>query len=45
MVNVNKSIARYVVDNCPSRTDKVLTERFGISYNTFRVRDEMQPAD
>lgn len=26
----------YLLRNCPGRTDRVLMDRFGISYNTFR---------
>ena len=36
MVKLKKNVAEYVVQNCPGRTDRVLMDHFGISYNTFR---------
>ena len=36
MVTLKDELRDYLLRNCPKRTERVLMERFGISYNTFR---------
>ncbi len=36
MVRLEQRLARYIIENCPTRTDEALQQRFGISYNTLR---------
>ena len=43
MIVLEKLVTSYIVDNAPGRTDAVLMDRFGISYNTFRKIEARQP--
>lgn len=36
MVTLDEELVAYMLRECPGRTDEVLMDRFGISYNTFR---------
>ena len=36
MIKLKDELRDYLLRNCPTRTERVLMERFGISYNTFR---------
>ena len=36
MVELEQEVARFVLEQCPARTDEALQDRFGISYNTLR---------
>lgn len=36
MIELQDELRDYLLQECPGRTDSVLMERFGISYNTFR---------
>ncbi|RYG97297.1 MAG: hypothetical protein EON58_10080 [Alphaproteobacteria bacterium] len=36
MIKLKDELRDYLLRNCPKRTERVLMERFGISYNTFR---------
>lgn len=43
MEKLESTVARHILQHCPSRTDKALQERFGISYNTLRKIEGGQP--
>ena len=43
MVSLERGLAKYVLENCPARTDEALMERFGISYNTLRKIEAGSP--
>lgn len=43
LTELNPIVARFILSNCPARTDEALQERFGISYNTLRKIEAGNP--
>jgi hypothetical protein len=43
MIRIKEELRHYVLANCPKRTEPMVMERFGISYNTLRKIEAGHP--
>jgi hypothetical protein len=43
VVTLSAEMTKYLVQNCPERTNQAIMDKFGIGYNTFRKIEAGEP--